>query len=105
MARSTEDPPQVFLQGGLRPNNEPALGTGRVTGTVQVTLIGELLRAPVQTGKVHAESIAGIRQVSQRSAETGTAGNGSGRTAWVSVACHPGYDWQEGSWSSRTVPR
>jgi hypothetical protein len=56
--------------------------------------------------------VAGIRQVSQRSAETGTAGNGSvvagataGRTAWVSVACHPGYDWQEGSWSSRTVPR
>lgn len=49
-----------------------------------MTAIRDLPQAPVPAGKVHARSIAGIPQVSQRSAETGTAT--AGRTARADVA-------------------
>jgi hypothetical protein len=42
-----------------------------VTGIVQVTAIFDLPRAPGPADQVHTESIAGICQVSQRSAGTG----------------------------------
>jgi hypothetical protein len=56
------------------PVAEPTLYAGHVTETAQVTLILDPWRAPGPAVQVHARSIAGIRQPSQKSAETGPAG-------------------------------
>jgi hypothetical protein len=52
---------------------EPTRHTGRVAGTVQVTLIFDLPPSPAPADEVHARSVAGIRQVHHRSAGTGPA--------------------------------